>query len=295
MANGICFALGFVVCLHTRNKQDFSTLMGKLTTTTANEEENVPAATASREYGRNGWHSIEVFYGRNDHFEVQQTREQVDRGEQLPNDWVAQARKDVIVSRLLREMTHGYFIDLAANHAVSISNTYSLERKLQWTGLCMEPNPRYWGGLAHRDCQVVGAVVGGTRMEEVTFQFTDVGYMGGIVGDEFDNHDANGAEVKYTVPLHEILRRFSAPREMEYLSLDVEGAEMLIMQHFPFDEYSFKIMTVERPKDDLKALFTGHGYELVGVISTASGETLWVRTAIKDSLNLASVQEFIVA
>jgi Methyltransferase FkbM domain len=235
-----------------------------------------------RVYG-DGWHSIEVFYGKTEYFEQ--------RIEQL--EWYSQVNQDIIVSRLLGEKTNGYFIDLASNDATWISNTYALEKKFNWTGLCMEPNPAYWYDLAHRDCQVVGAVVGEIRNDAVVFQKSFHGAMGGIVGEEFDNHDENGGEVRYTVPLLEILTRFNAPKIIDYLSLDVEGAESLIMKHFPFDTYSFNIMTVERPKDDLRALFTEYGYEYIGTVG-GFGETIWARTAIKDSLNIASIDEFLV-
>ena len=39
-----------------------------------------------------------------------------------------------------------------------------------------------------------------------------------------------------TQPLYEAcVRRFRAPRVIDYLSLDVEGAEEMVMRKFPFD------------------------------------------------------------
>jgi Methyltransferase FkbM domain len=242
----------------------------------------VDAVSLSREYG-DGWNSIEVFYGKTKYFEEKNQ----------PHLGTAQAKQDVIVSLLFGEKTNGYFLDLAANDAVWISNTYFLEKKFNWTGLCLEPNPAYWFDLAHRKCQVVAAVVGGIRNDAVIFQKTSDGALGGIVGDGFDNHDETGGEVRYTVPLYEVLNRFQAPKVIDYLSLDVEGAETLIMKDFPFHEYSFNVMTVERPKDDLKALFEKFDYELVARIGL-HGETLWVRKAYRDSLNIASVEEFFI-
>ena len=46
------------------------------------------------------------------------------------------------------------------------------------------------------------------------------------------------------------------------------------MQNFPFDEYSFKFLSIERPKDDLKALLMMNGYKLARTLSNY-GETLW--------------------
>jgi hypothetical protein len=48
-------------------------------------------------------------------------------------------------------------------------------------------------------------------------------------------------------PLAEILEAVGAPRRMQYLSIDVEGAEARILRPFPFDLYTFDAITVERP------------------------------------------------
>jgi hypothetical protein len=66
---------------------------------------------------------------------------------------------------------------------------------------------------------------------------------------------------------------FNAPKIIDYLSLDVEGAELFIMKDFPFDRYVFKCMTVERPKDELKSLFERNGYK--HVLDFKRGDTLW--------------------
>ena len=66
-----------------------------------------------------------------------------------------------------------------------------------------------------------------------------------------------------------------------YFSLDVEGAESLVMSDFPFEKYKFKIMTIERPTDDLKDLLRNHGYKQIMKL-TLWGETLWVNTNLID-------------
>lgn len=190
---------------------------------------------------------------------------------------------------MFRNKTNGYFLDLAANDAAYISNTYALEKHFKWTGLCIEPNPQYWNALAHRDCQVVAAVIGERELEEISFQFQFDGALGGIVRADFDNKDPTGSVVKYTTTLSEILNRFDAPISIDYFSFDVEGAEESIMQHFPFDQYSIKFMSIERPNDGLRALLIKNGYEDVGGIGDF-GETLWAYGATKHLLDLDSIE-----
>ena len=63
-----------------------------------------------------------------------------------------------------------------------------------------------------------------------------------------------------TVTLVEALDRHGAPRLIDYLSLDVEGAEELILRDFDFSRYKFRFMTIERPSLALDLLLDRHGY-----------------------------------
>ncbi len=125
----------------------------------------------------------------------------------------------------------GFFVDLAANDAVRLSNTLTLEKMFGWKGLCIEPNPGYMKGYLHRKCQLVQAVVGPVEDETVSFKF-DSGALGGIVGEGFDNKEAGNAPM-YTVSVGKILQDFSAPSLIDYLSLDIEGANPYKHRHAP--------------------------------------------------------------
>jgi hypothetical protein len=127
-----------------------------------------------------------------------------------------------------------YFIDLAANHARTFSNSYALETYHDWRGLCGEANPVYWDSLSFCKCEVVGAVVGKTRMEKVNFRVTesmqnDGGLIGGIVGNDFDQKVINyqtrtfvKETERFTVPLLEVFYKFDVPKVIGfYFSLDV--------------------------------------------------------------------------
>lgn len=234
---------------------------------------------------------MHVFYGNTSHI--------VDNSV-IPSDyfnsvqWFAQARQDEIVSALLRRKRNGYFIDLAANDAVKISNTYALETIYDWNGLCIEPNPMYWAGLSYRKCHVVGAVIGASNMQEIQFKYPNrSGPKGGIVGKEFDNKQASkfGEDrPRYTVTLRDVFERFGTPKLIDYLSLDVEGAEEFIMQSFPFGEYRFTILTVERPSDTLKTLLESNGYMFLKLLKRNSGETIWVHRSELDSLDQRALE-----
>ena len=156
--------------------------------------------------------------------------------------------------------------------------------------LCIEPNPIYWSSLSYRKCHVASAVVGRSRMEEVDYRF-DNGAYGGISSARFDNKGKANAstEKRFTVPLQEILERAHAPSMIDYLSLDVEGAEEYIMSSFPFHKFHFKVLTIERPNANLRHLLAQHHYTFLGKIHPI-GETLWVHSNYTDEIDTAALR-----
>ena len=241
-----------------------------------------PMTTRASTHPR-GWMSIDVFYGDSKHLNDTLDRDRV---------WFSQAHQDQAINALFRGKKNGFFVDLAANDATTLSNTYSLEQQLGWTGLCIEPNPIYWSNLTYRDCKVIAAVVGKERMQEIRFRF-DAGDHGGIAGDGFDNGPRFKASStpRYTVTLLEIFQRYNVPNHIDYLSLDVEGAEEFIMSTFPLDKYTISVLTVERPTAGLRDIFAKHGYERIMRLSRW-GETLWAHESMIPSLDIEAVKAF---
>jgi len=235
----------------------------------------------------NGWKPVHIFYGDSQHI----VSHSAITSEYFPKiRWYSQARQDEVVAALLRNKKNGYFIDLAANDPIKISNTYALETHFGWRGLCMEPNPMYWSGLSYRKCTTVAAVVGSERMQEVYFKFPNrEGPKGGIVGKEFDNKEPSKFKEdkpRYTVPLLEIFQKFQTPPVIDYLSLDVEGAEELVMSSFPFDLYRFNIITLERPSEKLQEMLKNHGYQFERLLKRNSHDTLWIHKSMQDKLDV---------
>jgi hypothetical protein len=235
-----------------------------------------------------GWNTIHVFYGNTTHLN-QVT--QLPAASLLTKQWFSQVQQDELVSRLLRGKRNGYFVDLASNDAVRISNTFALETHHGWNGLCLEANSVYWAGLAYRPgCTIIAAVVGKQMMEEVRFRFPHrAAPKGGIVNQKFDNTVQTGEDqLRFTVTLAHIFEYFQAPTVMDYLSLDVEGAESFVMSTFPFDRYRFNLLTIERPDDELCSLLDRHGYKLLKKLRSW-GETIWAHEAILADLDLSAL------
>eukprot|EP00977_Amphora_coffeiformis_P001331 scaffold278_cov195-Amphora_coffeaeformis.AAC.16 len=309
--DGFCFAMGVLLTLCTSQYVAMSnhlwdatllsdtatintaTITGPFTTTTSSITTALDARVSAQD--EQGFHPLHIYYGKNDliHEEIPADRfwTPAEKG-QLPGNrlWFSQHGQDVAVMQALDYWQNkpGFFVDLAANDAVWASNTYTLEQHFDWRGICIEANPIYWHKLAYRHCHAVGAIVGNAKApNEVLPVHLSADRikapLGGIVGDQFDNKKPQKGEkvLRYTVPLATILERFQAPKVIDYLSLDVEGAEWFIMGNFDFDKYQFQVLTIERPSEELQILLGSHGYRKIYDI--ARGDTLWAHASIADA------------
>jgi len=168
-----------------------------------------------------------------------------------------------LVENVFKWRTHGYYIDLAANSAKFLSNTYALDRLYNWSGLCIEPQTRYVEEYVRsRTCVLAQVLVGDGR----TVHFRE--QMDGYKNYGASHVDASGAapssatpsQMRRTVPLPTLFSAARVPSTIDYMSLDIEGYEYFVMRLFPWGSYSIRVLTVERPGEKLHALLKKHGY-----------------------------------
>jgi hypothetical protein len=223
----------------------------------------------------------------------------------VPGQWHSQAGQDQTIAALFEGVRDGFFVDLAANHPLFISNTRALERDYGWRGLCIDGAEHLVIDLAQRRrCTVVNAVLSHHEGEVITYRtYLTSGWetgLSGMVGANLDNKaDSGGGGLfswlwsskskvltedrpRVTTTLASLLQQHRAPLTIEYLSLDVEGAEMMVLGNFRFDRYTFKAMTLERPTAELQALLKGNGYSYVRHLDLMghSLDQLWVHASM---------------
>ena len=70
-----------------------------------------------------------------------------------------------------------------------------------------------------------------------------------------------------TISLIALLKKYNAPKEIDYLSVDTEGSELDILSAFDFNEYRFNCITIEHNftenREKLKFLLEQNGYKRV--------------------------------
>lgn len=193
----------------------------------------------------------------------------------LPHSLSDRGQDSWIIREVFPGKRGGFFLELGAADGFSESNTYVLEKRYGWKGICIEPNPMLFRALVDRYQRACTCVPVAVDAERGSLEFVLDGQTSGLLAAGSDNaHDRRKGridkaraerrvKVVETLPLAEVLDRHGAPRVIDYFSFDVEGLETRILRGFPFDRYTFLALTIERPTPELNELLFKHGYHFV--------------------------------
>lgn len=156
---------------------------------------------------------------------------------------------------------------IVAIRPVVMSNTYFMDRCLGWKGLCVEANPTYFEKLhIMRSCQLIPTCVGMRSSEEVDFLADDV--YGGVTASNRNKERINSTTAHIMrmrcTTLRQELERFDI-KEVDYLSLDVEGHELTVLKGIDWTKTKIQIITVEVTAETHPTVhnyLSGLGYEI---------------------------------
>jgi FkbM family methyltransferase len=180
----------------------------------------------------------------------------------------AQNLQDLIVGAVIGG--NGFFVEFGAADGIELSNTFYLEKYLNWDGILIEPD-KYWKTdlKRNRKCQLDFRAVVPSSGSGKKFAFTsNTSPLHSKLAD--DGHVQVGIQRIHKVigaSLEEILKSREAPKEIDLISMDVEGSELAILENFDFKAYGVKFWIVEhnfRLADmrKIKELMFSKGYEI---------------------------------
>jgi FkbM family methyltransferase len=197
------------------------------------------------------------------------------RSEISHSNMVSQLQQDFVAKffHSLKSNKPGFFVEFGASDGIVFSNSLLLEQKYSWTGIIAEP-AKYWQDslMKNRKCRIDFRCVWSESGKLIEFNETASAEYSTInhFSDSDLHEEIRRSGRKYsveTVSLKDLLDHHGAPNVISYLSVDTEGSEYEILEHFDFSEYSFNFISVEHNygvnRDNLKALLEGNGYSQV--------------------------------
>jgi hypothetical protein len=155
----------------------------------------------------------------------------------------SQCGQDYFVYKLLienqpQEQYSGTFIDIGCSLPIFYNNSYSLEKYYNWNGILID----------------IDSSLRNSIEKERTSKFIDI-----------DVNDNN----KWVTLVKE--SGFKWNKVIDYLSFDVDDSGLEVIEKFPFNEFEFKVITLEHDKyrfgqstqDRMQEILKNYGYEVI--------------------------------
>lgn len=119
------------------------------------------------------------------------------------------AKQDEFVANILNFEKGGYCVDIGSCHSILSNNTFAFQ-ELDWTSLSIEIESGY--NDSYPSTRKLG-----THLNE------------------------NALKVDYKKELEEC----EFPKNIDYISIDIDTLSIDVLKLIPFDEYTFKVITIE--------------------------------------------------
>ncbi len=154
----------------------------------------------------------------------------------------SQCGEDLIIESMLPAKKDGFFVDVGANHPIKYSNTFLFYCK-GWRGLNIEPDPSRlpWFKLfRHRDINLnIGVGLESGELIFNVFNENTLSTFDEASAKEFEKigHKINKKIVVPIRPLKTILEQYAANQEIDLLSIDTEGFDLLVLKSNDWDKF----------------------------------------------------------
>lgn len=188
----------------------------------------------------------------------------------------SQLGQDIFCMTFYNNKHNGYFLDIGACDGISFSNSYLLEKEYEWKGLLIEPMKSILPVLKEKrpTSTIIEKAAYSQSGKLLTFcENRDdkmISGLDGHVDKEFQVKQYNKVHVweTYTVEsitITDLLNEHNYPSFIEYVSLDVEGAELEVLNGMDFQKYTFGIMNIEHNyveprRSQIRDLLLKNGY-----------------------------------
>jgi len=159
-----------------------------------------------------------------------------------------------LFENFFKEKNNGFYLDIGAHDGITLSNTYFFE-KLGWDGVCIEPIPNVFNKLKeNRNCKLFNCALSnkkGTENFLLLEGYTEM--LSGLLENYNPAHLLRienelrmmGGNKKIITTETITFDELNLPKNIDYMSLDVEGSEMKILETIDFNKNQINLISIE--------------------------------------------------
>jgi FkbM family methyltransferase len=187
-----------------------------------------------------------------------------------------------VLAHFVSPKINGFFVEFGATDGLFLSNSYYLEKQFHWKGILAEP-AKSWAEqlkINRGSCAIDFRCVWSKSGEKIDFVEDALPEISGVTT-TLDKKRMSSYSSSYqvdTVSLLDLLDDHYAPKNIDYISIDTEGSEFEILEHFDFSRYHFELITVEhnyKPEKRAKLLTLLSNNRYKRIFQNLSGEDDW--------------------
>lgn len=182
--------------------------------------------------------------------------------------------EDFISAVLLGFKKDGFFVDIGAFRPKELSVTYYFYKKLNWSGLVVEPNPSAKEAFEEqrpRDKFINNGVA--KNEDTLTYYEFEDGLLNSFSEDSYKAYKDQFIQSRdiLVLPLKKILdENVPAGTSVDFMNIDVEGLDMEVLESNDWEKYSPEVISIEdhlfNPEDPMASevvrFLKGKGYSL---------------------------------
>lgn len=174
--------------------------------------------------------------------------------------------EQTLVREFFDNKSTGFYVDVGANHPTLESQTYHLEQ-LGWDGLMLEPLPDFFSILqTQRKGRAIQAACSSPENHLKKLKLLVAGGHSTLNSSPIavGTTSSNYIEVECKT-LDSILEENGAPKNFDFISIDIEGHEMEMFKGFSLDKWQPRLILLEDhvTSHEKHNHLTTHGYQLL--------------------------------
>lgn len=201
-----------------------------------------------------------------------------------------------LINNIFKDYNNGYFVEIGCYNGIDCSNTIVLEKFFGWSGINVEAGEINYNKLKLNRCNIITVNAAVSNTVGTPVKFAERGGQGKIVSEitketkKFQEKVENIITIK-TNTLTNILNTHNAPNMIEYLSVDVEGHEIEVLEGVDFQKYMFLVMQIEKnnKKKEIISFLNKYKYKYIQDIS---GDSLFLHPMAYNFFKIKEDQTF---